>query len=207
MPGRYVIAKRMWRVATLLLGLTPQSGAAQGSPCTPVDSARIVAWHQEWDHTDPAQNEFAHGDSGTIELAALMGAVVRPAQVTGRFALTVAMLVPAAPDQVRTFMLELWRPSGAARRAMERDPDWFPHAMALRGRMIRTDTTADDTMPLIGALRRHQWFGFGPVDDFGAEDGEGYEVTEVTGSGFRGWYGDGALAPTPLGYFCAERIG
>jgi hypothetical protein len=139
-------------------------------------------------------------------MAPLSHAGARLKQVTGRFTLTVSMLRQAAPDQLRTYRLDLTRPSGPERQQMETSDGWLPDAIALRGRLVSLDTAAVDTIPVVGALRRDQWFAFGPVDSFLGEDGESYTVVELTSHGFRGWYTDGAVAPTPLGFFCAERV-
>jgi hypothetical protein len=185
---------------------SPPRAVGDAGPCAPVDSGRVLAWHQVWDHADPSRTTYGNAQSGVLDVAPLSHAGARLKQVTGRFTLTVSMLRQAAPDQLRTYRLDLTRPSGPERQQMETSDGWLPDAIALRGRLVSLDTAAVDTIPVVGALRRDQWFAFGPVDSFLCEDGESYTVVELTSHGFRGWYTDGAVAPTPLGFFCAERV-
>lgn len=189
--------------------------AAAGSPpravrdtarCTPVDSGRVAAWHQAWDYADLAPAVYGIAQSGVLDMAPLAHTGARLKQVTGHFALTVSMLRQAAPDEVHTYRLDLTLPSGTERQQREDDENWLSDATALRGQLVSLDTAAVDTIAVVGALRRDQWFAFGSADGFLAEDGESYTVVELTSHGFRGWYTDGALVPTPLGFFCAERV-
>jgi hypothetical protein len=203
--SRFLLACASFSALSAVAGSPPRSVDDTG-PCTPVDSGRVLAWHQVWDHADLARTTYGNARSGILDVAPLSHAGARLKQVTGRFTLTVSMLRQAAPDQRRTYRLDLSRPSGPERRQMEADDGWLPDAIALRGRLVSLDTVAVDTIPVVGALRRDQWFAFGPADSFLGEDGESYTVVELTSHSFRGWYTDGALAPTPLGFFCAERV-
>jgi hypothetical protein len=203
---RFILACASLRALFAAAG-PPTPAVHDAARCTPVDSGPVVAWHQVWDHADLSQAIYGNAQSGVLDVAPLAHVGARLKQVTGRFALTVSMLRQAAPDQLRTYLLDLTRPSGLERRRMEADDGWLPDATALRGRLISLDTATVDTIPVVGALHQDQWFAFGPAEGFLGEDGESYTVVELTSRGFRGWYTDGALAPTPLGFFCAERVG
>lgn len=194
-------------LSALVAAARPQTPAVHSvARCTPVDSSRVVAWHQAWDRADLAQAVYGNAQSGVLDVARLAHTGARLKQATGRFALTVSMLRQAAPDQLHRYQLDLTRSSGPERHRMEDDDGWLPDATALSGGLISLDTAAVDTIPVVGALRRDQWFVFGPADAFPGEDGHSNTVVELTSDGFRGRYIGGVLAPTPLGLFCAERV-
>jgi hypothetical protein len=107
--------------ALLAAAGSPPRAVGDADPCTPVDSGRILAWHRVWDHADLARTTHGNARSGILDVAPLSHAGAWLKQVTGRFTLTVSMLRPAAPDQRRTYRLDLTRPSGPERRQMEAD--------------------------------------------------------------------------------------
>lgn len=200
-------------VPMLLASIAVPARAQSRTRCQPTDTAEVAAWHRAYDRAN--YSDFGNADSGTIEIRYFVDpSFANPARFVGRYDLTIALLSRHAPDWVKHVNLTFRPASDSVRRLAHgglADPipdlvgylqPWTPDDAGTPG-----GPGGNDSVMVQAAVDTVYGFRFAIGTLVPMEDGGGFDVTQVTSTGFRGtWSPGGYLWPPYYGYFCAVRV-